>query len=79
MSSVKRKMPPASLLQGRVKPRYEPEPGSDIEDDMSEVPSEEGAGSLGSENESVSDEVSYRHDSDEWQTTPNIFAGSFRL
>lgn len=47
MSSVKRKQPPAGLLQRRVKPRYEPEPESDFEDDVSEGPSEEGAGSLG--------------------------------
>ncbi|GAB1314903.1 rRNA bioproteinsis protein rrp36 [Madurella fahalii] len=51
MSSAKRKMPPASLLQRRVRPRYEPEPESDIEDDMSEAPSEEGGSSLGSEDE----------------------------
>jgi ribosomal RNA-processing protein 36 len=43
MSSIKRKIPPASLLQRRVKPRFEPEP----ESDMSDAPSEEGAGSLG--------------------------------
>lgn len=46
MSSVKRKIP-ASLLERRVRPRYEPEP--DIDDDASEAPSEEGTGSLGSE------------------------------
>jgi ribosomal RNA-processing protein 36 len=50
MSSAKRKMPPASLLQRRVRPRYEPEP-DDIEDDMSDAPSEEGAGSFGSDDE----------------------------
>jgi ribosomal RNA-processing protein 36 len=50
MSLVKRKMPPSSLLQRRVKPRYEPEPESDIED-VSEGPSEEDAGLSGSENE----------------------------
>ncbi|KAK4152945.1 hypothetical protein C8A00DRAFT_34342 [Chaetomidium leptoderma] len=50
MSSVKRKMPPAGLLQRRVRPRYEPEPESDIEDDASEAPSEEGAGTFGSGN-----------------------------
>ncbi|KAK0739664.1 hypothetical protein B0T21DRAFT_284761 [Apiosordaria backusii] len=43
MSSVKRKQPPASLLQRRVRPRYEPEPDSDVEE-MSDAPSEEGAG-----------------------------------
>ncbi|KAK4199878.1 hypothetical protein QBC40DRAFT_77405 [Triangularia verruculosa] len=43
MSSVKRKQPPASLLQRRVRPRYEPEPESDIEE-MSDAPSEEGTG-----------------------------------
>ncbi|KAK0674088.1 hypothetical protein QBC41DRAFT_71276 [Cercophora samala] len=43
MSSVKRKQPPASLLQRRVRPRYEPEPESDVEE-MSDGPSEEGAG-----------------------------------
>jgi len=43
MSSAKRKMPPASLLQRRVRPRYEPEPESDIEGDASDAPSEEGA------------------------------------
>jgi ribosomal RNA-processing protein 36 len=47
MSSIKRKIPPASLLQRRVKPRFEPEPESDVEGDMSDAPSEEGAGSLG--------------------------------
>ena len=51
MAAVKRKMPPASLLQRRVKPRYEPEPESDVEDDLSEAPSEEDAGSLGSDDE----------------------------
>jgi ribosomal RNA-processing protein 36 len=51
MSSAKRKMPPASLLQRRVRPRYEPEPESDVEDDVSEGPSEEGFGSLGSDEE----------------------------
>jgi ribosomal RNA-processing protein 36 len=51
MSSVKRKVPPASLLQRRVRPRYEPEPESDIEDDASEAPSEEGAVSFGSDEE----------------------------
>ena len=51
MPAVKRKMPPASLLQRRVKTRYEPEPESDIEDGLSEAPSEEAAGSLGSGDE----------------------------
>jgi hypothetical protein len=55
MSSVKRKIPPASLLQRRVRPRYEPEPESDIEDDASEAPSEEGAGSFGSDDEEAQD------------------------
>jgi ribosomal RNA-processing protein 36 len=50
MSSVKRKVP-ASLLQRRVKPRYEPEPELDIEDDLSDAPSEEGAGFSGSGDE----------------------------
>ncbi|KAK3901496.1 hypothetical protein C8A05DRAFT_16335 [Staphylotrichum tortipilum] len=59
MSSVKRKLPPANLLQRRVKPRYEPEPESDFDDDVSEGPSEEGAGSLGSgdEDEELSGEL----------------------
>ncbi|KAK4138619.1 DUF947-domain-containing protein [Trichocladium antarcticum] len=50
MSSAKRKVP-ASLLQRRVKPRYEPEPEPelDIEDDESDAPSEEGAGFSGSD------------------------------
>ncbi|KAK4166667.1 hypothetical protein QBC43DRAFT_313099 [Cladorrhinum sp. PSN259] len=43
MSSVKRRMPSASLLQRRVRPRYEPEPESDVEEDISDAPSEEGA------------------------------------
>ncbi|AEO63275.1 eae74b17-050c-4e97-bfeb-879c06058253 [Thermothielavioides terrestris] len=51
MSSVKRKQPPASLLQRRVRPRYEPEPESEVEDDVSEAPSEEGAGDSGSDDE----------------------------
>jgi ribosomal RNA-processing protein 36 len=51
MPPVKRKMPPAGLLQRRVKPRYEPEPESDVEDDVSEAPSEEEAGSFGSGDE----------------------------
>ncbi|KAK4233601.1 hypothetical protein C8A03DRAFT_19352 [Achaetomium macrosporum] len=62
MSSAKRKMPPASLLQRRVRPRYESEPESDMEDDMSEAPSEEGVGSLGSdeEDEDLSEDESGR-------------------
>ncbi|KAK4250736.1 hypothetical protein C7999DRAFT_28821 [Corynascus novoguineensis] len=44
MSSIKRKMQPSSLLQRRVRPRYEPEPDSEIEEDVSDAPSEEGSG-----------------------------------
>ncbi|KAJ4302136.1 rRNA biogenesis protein rrp36 [Collariella sp. IMI 366227] len=51
MSAIKRKMPPASLLQRRVRPRYEPEPESDVEEDMSDAPSAEGAGFSGSDEE----------------------------
>ncbi|KAK3997672.1 hypothetical protein QBC44DRAFT_376678 [Cladorrhinum sp. PSN332] len=57
MSSVKRKMPPTSLLQRRVRPRYEPEPESDIEEDMNEAPSEEGAGFEDDEELSEDDEL----------------------
>ncbi len=72
MSSVKRKQPPASLLQRRVKARYEPEPESDFEDDVSEGPSEEGAGSgdedeeLSGESGSGSDEVGFHCTCSNW-------------
>lgn len=56
MSSAKRKMPPANLLQRRVRPRFEPEPESDVEDDVSEGPSEEGAGLDEDEEERSADE-----------------------
>ncbi|KAK4226245.1 hypothetical protein QBC38DRAFT_234997 [Podospora fimiseda] len=65
MSSTKRKMPAANLLQRRVRPRYEPEPESDIEeDDMSEAPSEEGAG-FEDEEEELSEDDEMANDSGE--------------
>jgi hypothetical protein len=60
MSAVKRKIP-ASLLERRVRPRYEPEPDSDdlqeYDDSSSEAPSEEGVRSdeSGSESDSGSE------------------------
>ena len=74
MPPVKRKMPPASLLQRRVKPRYEPEPESDVEDDLSEAPSEEDAGSLGSgdeEDAELSEDGSGSSDGVGCKTLPN--------
>ncbi|KAH6626857.1 hypothetical protein B0J18DRAFT_425848 [Chaetomium sp. MPI-SDFR-AT-0129] len=50
-SSVKRKMPAAGLLQRRVRPRFEPEPESDVESDDDGVSEEEAAGSFGSDDE----------------------------
>lgn len=67
MSSVKRKQPPATLLQRRVRPRYEPEPESDVEE-MSDAPSEEGAG-FDSEDEEMS-EAKMRSGSDEVCNSP---------
>lgn len=62
---------PATLLQRRVRPRYEPEPESDIEGAVSDAPSEENFGpseSEGSEDEDgdemrsgSDDEVSQSH------------------
>jgi len=50
MASTKRKIPDLGL-QRRVRPRVEPEPESDVDDSSSEVPSEEGVDSAGSEDE----------------------------
>lgn len=77
MSSAKRKVA-ASLLQRRVRPRYEPEPESDIEDDMSDVPSEEGAGSIGSgsEDEEELDDHEMDSGSDEVRASPCAEEGS---
>lgn len=44
-------MPPGSLLQRRVRPRYEPEPDSDLEDNAVEDSSEDATGSSGSDGE----------------------------
>ncbi|KAK4657065.1 rRNA biogenesis protein rrp36 [Podospora pseudocomata] len=63
MSSVKRKQPPPTLLQRRVRPRYEPEPESDVEE-ISDAPSEEGAGFDSEEDEDMS-EAEMRSGSDE--------------
>lgn len=71
MSSAKRKMPPASLLQRRVRPRYEPEAESDIEGDTSDAPSEESAGFDDDEELTEDDEMA--SGSDEVSVFPTSF------
>ncbi|KAL2162770.1 hypothetical protein VTH06DRAFT_6606 [Thermothelomyces fergusii] len=63
MSAAKRKLPPGSLLQRRVRPRYEPEPDSDLDDLAADDPGDEdGTGRSGSESELLQQQ---QHDDDD--------------